>query len=171
MVFIVEPETEADAAPTKDGETLPTTADSDKEGDEKDTEMQSRSSDDADVKEMPFIDPSTLKDVFTALDTAPSATITPSPMSSPSTEKLPLGIYHTPGVTKVRPVPNLELVALANLREIGTLNSFGQLPSGRFVARKEEEDGAELFVQTHRNVGITEAERALRQWSYDCESI
>lgn len=175
MVFVVEPEA-ADVQPPTAAEAASgvnenVEADTVKEEAENHAETRSDDSQDAGAEDKPFIDPSSLRDVFTALDPAPSSTFTPSHLSSPSVEKLPLGIYHDNGVTKVRPVPNPELVALANLREIGTQASFGQLPSGRFVARKEEEDGAELFVQTHRNGGITEAERVMRQWSYDCESI
>lgn len=118
-------------------------------------------------QEPPSIDRDALRAVFTALDTPFVPTHTPSA----SVDKLPLGIYHAGGVTKVRAAPNAELTALANLRESGALASFGQLPNGRFIARKEEDDGAELFVQTHRGGGITEAERVMRQWSYDCESI
>lgn len=175
MVFVVEPEAESESERPGDAETQPHAAaglQAEKvEKANEDEETQLDISKGIDAEDKPFIDPSALRDVFTALDPSPSSTFTPSHMPTPSIEKLPLGVYHSGGVTKVRPVPNPELVALANLREIGTLNSFGQLPSGRFVARKEEEDGAELFVQTHRNVGITEAERVMRQWSYDCESI
>lgn len=129
-------------------------------------------------EDKPDIDPIALKAVFTALDTLTSATPTAVATPSPTMPvEASLGIFHTPGLTKVRPpsgtADQADLVALANLREIGGLSSFGQLPSGRFVSRKvEEEGGPELFVLTQaQRTGITEAERAMRQWSYECEGI
>lgn len=163
MVFVVKPEPEPDTGGTDESDVAEAQVHgSEPEAGSADLEAKDAAEGDA-PKDEAGIDRAALKAVFAALE---------APAPPASAEKLPLGVYHRAcdGVTRVRPVPSPELVALANLRESGTSASFGQLPSGRFVARREE-GGAELFVQTHRTGGITEAERVMRQWSYDCEAI